>query len=110
MNGQQHAGELTADRYFINVNVLIARLIALYFDRALLPYGANRAEIAVAYGRQKRAARRGICVGAFLVRHRDATIRVPRSLLPRYRETCPAVDSTRRARSDSGKLERTMPF
>lgn len=48
MVGESGAAELTAGRYFINVNVLIARLIATRFDRAprFYPYVANRAEIA----------------------------------------------------------------
>lgn len=37
MVGESGAAELTAGRYFINVNVLIARLIATRFDRAPPP-------------------------------------------------------------------------
>lgn len=36
MVSESGAAELTTGRYFINVNVLIARLIATRFDRALV--------------------------------------------------------------------------
>lgn len=67
MVGESGGAELTAGRYFINVNVLIARLIAARFDRArsFLSIQGKSSRNRYVYGWKGNGHRGGICASTF---------------------------------------------